>query len=230
MRQAFLLSMLTCCTWSQQPQPNFIGGAIGVTTLSADGQTAIAAGGSSVSLYKPENGITTRFYVGRHLSEYFSLQGNYTLSRNALTLTSLNTLFTRIGDFSTSGVQESVYEQMRASSQQMLGLEAMGYFRPRTSALRPYLSFGGGLAHFSSRAERVAVQRGTVALPPSTFSATKPFVRVDVGIDMRIKSGWKFRYSFGETITRNPISVQLTPQGKRNLATFQNLFGFVKEF
>ena len=219
MRQAFLFSILTGCLWSQQPQPNFIGAAIGVTTLSSDGQTAIAAGGSSVSLYKPENGITTRFYVGRHFSEYFSVQGNYTLSRNGLTLTSL-----------TTGGQESVYEQMRTSSQQMVGAEAMAYFRPRTSALRPYLSLGGGLAHFSSRMERVTVQRGTLALPPSTFSATKPFVRVDVGIDMRIKSGWKFRYSFGETITRNPISVQLTPQGKRNLASFQNLFGFVKEF
>ena len=190
-----------------------------MTTLSADGQTAITASGSSVSLYKPENGITGRIYYGRHLSDYFSLQGNYTLSRNALTLTSLAT-----------GGLESVYEQMRGSSQQMFGAEAMGYFRPRTSALRPYLSFGGGLAHFSSKAERVTVQRGTIALPPATFNTTKPFVRVDVGIDMRITRGWKFRYSFGETITRNPISVQLVPQGKRNLATFQNLFGFVKEF
>ncbi len=212
--------MLTSCIWSQQPQANFAGGAIGATTLSADGQTAITASGSNVSLYKPENGITARLYYGRHLSDYFSMQGNYTLSRNALSLTSLATV----------GAQESVYEQTRGSSQQMFGLEAMGYFRPRTSALRPYLSFGGGLAHFASKAERVTVQRGTLALPPATFNTTKPFVRVDVGIDMRITRGWKFRYSFGETITRNPISVQLTPQGKRNLATFQNLFGFVKEF
>ena len=220
MRQAFLFSILTSCLWSQQPQPNFIGGAIGVTTLSADGQTAITASGSNVSLYKPENGITARIYYGRHLSDYFSVQGNYTFSRNALALTSLATL----------AGQESVYEQMRGSSQQMLGLEAMGYFRPRTSALRPYLSFGGGFAHFASKAERVTLQRGTLALPPSNFNSMKPFVRVDVGIDISITRGWKFRYSFGETITRNPISVQLSPQGKRNLATFQNLFGFVKEF
>ncbi len=191
-----------------------------MTALSADGQTTITASGSNVSLYKPENGITARIYVGRHLSDYFSVQGNYTLSRNALALTSLATL----------AGQESVYEQMRGSSQQMVGAEAMGYFRPLTSALRPYLSFGGGLAHFSSVGGRVTVQRGTLALPPSTFNTTKPFVRVDVGMDIRINRGWKFRYSFGETLTRNPISVQLIPQGKRNLATFQNLFGFVKEF
>ncbi len=205
---------------AQQPKANFVGGAFGVTTLSADGQTSITGSGSNVSSYKPENGITARFFYGRHLSDYFSVQGNYTINRNALTLTSL----------ATAAGQESVYEQARTSKQHVVGAEAMAYFRPRTSGLRPYLSFGMGATHFSSKSERINVQRGTLAIPPATFSAVKPFVRVDVGIDMRIRDGWKFRYSFGETIIRNPISVQLTPQGKRNLASFQNLFGFVKEF
>ena len=41
---------------------------------------------------------------------------------------------------------------------------------------------------------------------------------------------WSFRYSFSETITGNPISARLTPPGERNLANFQNLFGFVRRF
>lgn len=220
MKQVGLLYLMIGCLCAQQPPPNFVGGAFGVTTLSADGQTAITTTGSMVSLYKPENGITGRFFYGRHLSNYFSVQGTYTLNRNLLTLTSL----------ATSAGQESVYEQTRSSTQQMVGAEAMAYFRPRSSALRPYLSFGGGASHFASSAQRVTVQRGSLPVPPAAFTAAKPFVRVDVGIDMKLTRGWKFRYSFGETIIRNPISVQLTPQGKRNLASFQNLFGFVKEF
>ncbi len=220
MKQAALFNLMIGCLCAQSQQNNFVGGMVGVTTLSADGQTSITTTGSNVSLYKPENGITARFFYGHHLSDYFSLQGTYTFNRNLLTLTSLATV---------SG-QESLYEQMRSSTLQMAGVEAMAYFRPRSSALRPYLSFGGGASHFASTAQRVTVQRGVLPIPPTTFTAVKPFVRVDVGIDMKLKQGWKFRYSFGESILRNPISVQLTPQGKRNLASFQNLFGFVKEF
>jgi hypothetical protein len=53
---------------------------------------------------------------------------------------------------------------------------------------------------------------------------------VAVGADWLLKKGWMFRYTFSETIRQNVISKQLAPPGERNLANFQNLFGFVKQF
>lgn len=45
-------------------------------------------------------------------------------------------------------------------------------------------------------------------------------MRVAVGIDLGSEAGWRFRYSFSETISRNPISVRLSPPAQRNLANF----------
>ena len=209
-----------CCSFLCAQQPRyFAGAAVGVTTLSADGKTAITQSGSNVSLYKPENGFTYKLVAGAHLTEFFSVQGNYTGNANALTLTSL----------STTGGGESVYEQKRSSRHDLFGGDAMLYFRNRASAFRPYLSTGLGIGRFSSKPERVNVLKGAL-IPPPNFSSNKPFLRVSVGIDVRIQKGWYFRYSFSESIQKNPISAQLTPPGSRNLASFQSLFGFIKQF
>ncbi len=205
---------------SAQQSHYFAGAAIGVTTLSADGKTVITSSNSNVSLYKPENGFTAHVLAGRHLSDYLSVQGNYTTNSNALTLTSL----------ATSDGKEAVYEQGRSSRQHVLGGDVMLYFRNRASVFRPYLSLGGGVAYFSSKAERVTVQKGVLPIPPATFVATKPFLRVAVGIDARIAKGWYLRYTFSESMLKNPISAQLTPPASRNLASFQSLFGVVKQF
>ncbi len=219
MRTTVLLVLWPSFLFAQQAQ-NFAGAAIGVTTLSADGKSAITSTDSSVSLYKPENGFTAHLVAGRHLTDYLSVQGNYTTSTNALTLTSLAVI----------GGTESVYEQVRTSRQQLFGGDAMLYFRNRASVFRPYLSMGGGANHFSSKAERVIVQKGGLTLPTTPLATTKPFLRVAVGIDARIAKGWYFRYIFSESILKNPISAQLTPPASRNLASFQSLFGFVKQF
>jgi len=72
--------------------------------------------------------------------------------------------------------------------------------------------------------------RGSPNPPPAEFTSTAPALRVAVGIDLAIHSGWAFPYSFSETIRPNPVSERLIPPGDRNLANFQNLFGFVKAF
>ena len=51
-----------------------------------------------------------------------------------------------------------------------------------------------------------------------------------VGIDLRLSGRVDFRYSFSETMSRNPISPRLTPPAPRRLANFQNLFGLVGRF
>jgi hypothetical protein len=62
------------------------------------------------------------------------------------------------------------------------------------------------------------------------FVSTNPALRVAVGIDVDLGGDWRFRYSFSETISRNPVSAQLSPPAERGLANFQNLFGAIKSF
>src|SRR5215467_14070834 len=42
--------------------------------------------------------------------------------------------------------------------------------------------------------------------------------------------GWAFRYTFSETLSKNPISDRLSPPGQHSRKNFQNLFGFVRRF
>lgn len=171
------------------------------------GVSTLSADGRSAppaaSLYKPENGLIAGVLGGIHLREYLSVQGNWTWNRNDLTLTSIR----------AGGVFQ---EERRRSTQHSLAVDMLLYFRNRASWARPFLSVGGGVVRFRST--------------PGAITSTEPALRVAVGIDMAIRDGWAFRYSFCETIRSNPISAQLTPPGTRNLAHFQNLFGFVKNF
>jgi hypothetical protein len=92
------------------------------------------------------------------------------------------------------------------------------YFRPREFWVRPFLSVGTGVTHLA------------VDGSPGGFSATRPALHTAVGIDLKGARGWRFRYSFAETISGNPISRQLAPPASRRLAAFRNLFGFAKYF
>lgn len=86
----------------------------------------------------------------------------------------------------------------------------MLYFRARNSRIRPYLSAGPAwvrLLHEDKRGLRVAV-----------------------GADLMIGSGWGVRYSFSEMLTANPLATNLHTPGQPKLMNFQNLFGFVKVF
>jgi len=199
---------------------NFAGAMIGVSTLSADGRSVFDATSTAVSLYKPENGLTGLIFGGRHLSDFFSAQASYGWNGNDLKLAS-----TQIA----AGV-ERAYEYSYAVRHHTVAAELMIYFRPRSSMLRPYLSAGPGVAWFSSSQGRPIFTRGSPFLPPARFSATDICFRVAVGIDIRLKGRAGFRYSFAETIQRNPISAQMVPTGERNLANFQNLFGVFWRF
>ena len=198
----------------------FAGGAIGVTTLSADGKAEVGAAGSNVSGYKPENGAAYRAFGGRHFTDYLSAEVNYTWTRNAAALTA-----TEFRD-----ARESAYDETRRLTQQAFGADVMLYFRGLRSRFRPYLSAGPGLTHLAADSPTSRVRRGPLPPPAPDFRSTKPHLRVAVGIDARIARGWALRFTFAETIGGNPVSQQLTPRGERNLAAFQNLFGFVKTF
>lgn len=192
----------------------------GVTSLSGDARSSIGPGSTAFSSYDPANGGAVELLVGKHLSDHFTLQGNYIWNANVLTFTA--------GSF--MGGTQSGYEEVRGSSQQSLIGNILVYFRNRDSRLRPYLSVGTGLVHFSSSQERVDQSFGTPVLPRRNFSSNMIALNVPVGMDVRLGRGWAFRYSFSETITKNPIDDQLSPSGQHSFKNFLNLFGFIKRF
>ena len=197
-----------------------MGALAGISTLSADGRTRITPDSTQISLYKPENGPTFMAVGGRHLGDHLSLQGSYGWNRNDVTLTS-----------SQSAGEANVFtEQARTATQHSMLGELLLYFRGRGGFARPYLSAGAGLVRLSSPEGSIRSIQGTPQLAPGAFHSTALAFRVAVGIDLFIKHGWAFRFTFSETIRKNAISEQLTPPGQRNLAHFQNLFGLVKHF
>ena len=96
--------------------------------------------------------------------------------------------------------------------------------------MRPYLSVGLGVVRLHTNEAGPSVARGAAGPPTNTLAATRPLLRVAVGMDVALRMGWSARYSFSESLSGNPISAQLSPPGQRNLANFQNLFGLVRTF
>jgi hypothetical protein len=218
---AALLLMVSLGQSPLDAESRYYGGALtGISTLSADGRSSITPTATAVSLYKPENGLALNLFGGVHLKEYVSLQGNYVWNRNALLLTSTR----------SSDAGQLLYEQNRSSTQHSVIGDLLLYFRNRQSRIRPYLSAGTGFVSLKSSQGDLRAVRGTPVLPPESFVSRRPVLRVAVGIDLAVSRNWSFRYSFSETIQKNPISAQLLPPGQRNLANFQNLFGFVRYF
>ena len=205
------------CNAQRRPYVGVVGG---VSTLSADARTDLDSNSATTSSYKPENGPTAGVFVGLHWSNYFSIQGDYLWNRNLVTLDSLAA--------STTATGARLYERTFQSRQHTALGSALLYFRPRSSWVRPFLAVGTGVVHLTAEPRSAGIANGIS--PPASFSATKPALHVAVGIDLKLKNGWGFRYSFAETSSSNPISHQLTPPGSRMLANFRNLFGVVKYF
>jgi hypothetical protein len=204
---------------AQENRRIYAGGIFGVSALSADGRSVITDSDASLSLYKPENGLALNLFAGVHIAQYFSMQANWMWNRNDLALVS--SLVTPQGG--------GYYEQRRHSYQHAVVLDGLIYFRRLDSAVRPYLGTGLSLLHFSSNDIGSFTAQG-LAPPTGAITSTRLGLRSHVGIDVKLSRGVKFRYSFSETISGNPISPSLTPPGTRGLANFQNLFGFVYQF
>ena len=192
----------------------------GFSSLTGDSRSLVSAGSTSFSSYDPKNGGAVEALVGVQLSDWFAVQGNYIWSSNELTLSSAQFV---------NGAQQG-YQETRSSSQQSIMADLLVYFRKRDSRLRPYLAVGTGLVHFSSSQTHVDQLIGIPTLPPISFSSNMVGLHVPVGIDVKLGSGWAFRYTFSETISDNPIDGHLSPPGQHKLKNFQNLFGFIKRF
>jgi hypothetical protein len=218
--------LVTTLTWLAAAPPAraqddgraYAGALAGIATLSADARASTEPGRAAASLYKPENGPTLNLFAGAHMRRYVTIQANYVWNRNDVML------FSSVASAAGSGF----YEQPRASSQHGIVGDALLYFRARGDRVRPYLSTGVGVVRFNSAPAR-GVNSGLSA-PEGEIASTHVTLRVAVGIDLEVRDAWSFRYSFSETLSGNPISPRLMPPGERNLANFQNLFGFMRRF
>jgi len=196
----------------------YAGALGGVSTLSGDSRSVLNPQPAFAS-YDPKNGGAVQVFVGRHLSDYFSVQGEYTWNANRLILTA-----------NSGGGIPTGYEETRQSSQQSAIADFLVYFRDRKSRVRPYLAVGTGVTHFSSTQDQVTQTIGSPVLPPVRFGSNFVVLHVPVGMDVSLGKGWAFRYTFSETLSKNPIDGVLSPPGQHRFMNFQNLFGFVKRF
>lgn len=218
MRTLLIFGFVLCVHGAFASVIPYAGAIGGIATLSADAGSQSTSQGLRLSSYSPMNGGALNIFVGAHVHDYFSVQVNYIWNRNDLVLNS------------TASGTNTFYQQGRSSSQHAGVVDFLLYFRNRRSWIRPYLGTGGGIIHLNSKAERLIDSSGSPALPPSTFSSTRPVFRSHVGMDLRISQRLAFRYSFSEFIGKNDISRHLSPPASRRLANFQNLFGFVVRF
>jgi len=217
---AIIFLCLLCAGAEAQSGPQTFAGAVaGIATLSADARSEITATGAEVSLYKPENGPALNAFVGSHFHDYVTVQANYEWNRNDVLLTAVR----------AAGSGPSFFEAPRVSVQHAVVGDVLLYFRERRSAIRPYLSTGVGVVRLSTTARGVD-RAGNARLPPERSRANSAVLRVAVGLDVALGQRWRGRYSFSESLSRNPISEQLSPVGQRRLANFQNLFGVLYLF
>jgi hypothetical protein len=202
------------------PAQVYVGVLGGVASISGDARSTLSSASSAFSSYDPGNGGALEVLAGKHLSDYFTVQANYIWNGNDMTVTG--------GSFE-GGTQQG-YQEVRTSSQQSATGNILVYFRNRDSRLRPYLSVGTGLVHFSSAQQHLDLSLGGPSPPARNFSANMIALNVPVGIDADLGHGWAFRYTFSETISRNPIDDHLSPSGQHSFKNFLNLFGFTKHF
>ena len=197
----------------------YVGVLGGLATLSGDGRYVVTSTSTATSLYDPGTGGAASFFGGIHLFKYASVQGNYIWNRNDVTLVSSL----------SNPAAFSFYQRPVRGTQNVFVVDVLVYFRERGSRIRPYLSQGGGFVHISSRPSGNTLSRGDLSIPGDSAS-TSLMSRTAVGLDVRLRPGWYFRYTFGENISRNPIASQLSPPGQRLLKNFQNFWGIYRTF
>ena len=195
----------------------FAGVMGGISTLSADARIE-GAPPDRFSAYKPENGSTVTAFGGRHFHDYFSAQLSYGWNRNSVLLSG------------ASLAPSTSFDLPMRLTMHSVALEAMAYFRSRTSRVRPYLAVGPGVTYANADATGAARVRGAPTIPANSFDSLRPALRVAVGIDWRLPGRTSLRYSFSETIQGNTLSQALRPEGQRNLANFQNWWGLLWSF
>lgn len=193
----------------------YFGGMAGIATLSGDANAVITPASASTSLYDPSNGGAASAFVGAHVFNYISLQADYVWNRNDVVL---------VSSINIPGAS-SFYRLPESVTQQAFLGNVLIFFRKHGSRIRPYLSEGVGAVLIHSQLSGAGIVSGSPDLPPVSSDHPSVVLRTSVGLDVRLRGSWYFRYSFGETITRNTFGDQLSPPEHRIAKNFQSLFG-----
>jgi len=193
----------------------YFGGMGGIATLSGDANAVITSTSASTSSYDPSNGAAASAFIGAHIFNYIGVQADYVWNRNDVVL---------VSSINSRGAS-SFYRLPESVTQNAFLGNALVYFRKRESRIRPYLSEGVGAVFIHSRLSGNGIISGNPVLPPASSDHASIALRTSVGLDVRLRSSWYFRYSFGETITRNTFGDQLSPPEHRVAKNFQSLFG-----
>ncbi len=186
----------------------FVAGLAGVADLS--GAAATRTNPPAASNYDPMIGLAWSVAAGYHWNDWLSGQAGYSGNRNRILSTAVAVASVTNPLDGTSIPGFAFQQQDVTQSQASVGADFMVYFRPRSSHLRPYVAVGPAWVRI--------------------LSESKPGFHVAVGVDAMSRSGWGFRYAFGETMTGNPLAQALRPPASRSLMNFQSLFGIVKRF
>lgn len=193
----------------------YVGGVGEITALTGAASSAPSDGGLSVAQYSPRNGPGVQLFAGLHLNNWISVQGNYFWRTN------------KVGVSSTSSTPGMYFSEMRDSSQIGGIIDALVYFRPLSSRIRPFLGVGAGILRLSSPRSNIDLLGSEATLPAAEFSSVRPVLDVPVGADLYLTRRLAFRYSFSEMRRSNDFAQQLVPRGSSALLDFQNMFGFV---
>ena len=195
---ALTLSCLAQPAW-------YVAGLGGIATLSGDTRRP-ASSPIAVAFYEPENGAAWNLAAGRHLNDWFSVQGNYIGNRNRLE-------WTYFGDNLRTSIPYRTAQHAGVA-------DLLLYFRGRRDWIRPYLSAGIGAAH----------TRADLGIPQLLGKETSVDVlmRVAVGVDVPLTGNLRFRYSFSESLSGNPFAGPVP--ARKAFMNFQNLFGAVWYF
>ena len=157
----------------------------------------VASTSVATSSYDPDTGGAASLFGGIHLFNYVSVQGNYIWNRNDVTLVSSLSDPTFL----------SFYQVPVSNTQNAFVGDVLVYFRERGSRIRPYLSQGGGLVHISTRPNGNTLSRGNLSVPGISASISV-MSRTAVGIDVRLRPTWFFRYTFGGEYQPQPHQSQ----------------------
>ncbi len=169
-----------------------------------------------MSLYQPTRGMAFNAGGGWLAGDWIGLQANYIYNRNAIRLVDV------------AGPQ-SLERNLRTGQVAWI-VDGLFFVRPRSSWLRPYLSFGLGAVRYDR--ELLSSSGGFLggAIQTTPPASWHPAIRIAVGADLLLRNRWGFRYSFSETVTRKFAGNDLQRPPASHLMNFQNLFGVVRYF